>query len=295
MEVKATNYVTLANNSAGYSDDEKYISPNIIGLILFDALKIKNVEEFVNEANITVTEEEIKEFLSKKFEEENPELKKRMEAPRKSSSMIKLGLGKDSIERIKSSSQRFMDELEAAKYYFEPYSLQYFKIYTSILKEKLQTLFSVLNDIKKCKSEKLSEEEEARLLDLDFHINAQGNIYYKDADRLAAAIIYNVNDLREKIQKGNNPETYLTFKESKHNLMKDGIFESEIYPSKKIQIKDSRYGNLPGFIALSEEQEAQVEKEEIENFTRWMNEDFEQEEKELEEKGAVLQKVPEDN
>lgn len=43
--------------------------------------------------------------------------------------------------------------------------------------------------------------------------------------------------------KGNNPETYLTFKESRHRLMKDGVFESEIYPRKEIQIKDIYYAH----------------------------------------------------
>lgn len=58
--------------------------------------------------------------------------------------------------------------------------------------------------------------------------------------------------------KGNNPETYLTFKESRHRLMKDGVFESEIYPRKEIQIKDIYYAHCKQFIALSKQQEEQL-------------------------------------
>lgn len=292
MGVKVTKYINISSRCTEYGNDGYFIEPHIIGMMLFDELKLPKVEEFVNGANITITADEIKEFLDKKFEEENPELKRRMETPRKTSSII--NLGKASVDAIISSAERFKDELSAARYYFEPYSLQYFKTYTSILKEKCQTLCSVLNDINRCKTEELSEEAQQRFKDLDFHINSEGNIHFKDAERLADAIIYNVKDLREKVQTGNNPETYLTFKESKHKLMKDGIWESEIYPSREIQIRDRHHSYMSQFIALSEAQETQVQQEALENISRWMKMDFEEDDYE-DEKGAVLQKVKNDN
>ncbi len=293
MGVKVTKYITLSSRYAEYGDDGYFIEPQIIEMMLFDELRLKNVEEFVNGANITITENEIKEFLEKKLEEENPKLKKRMEAPRQTSSII--NLGKASAEAIISSLERFKDELSAVRYYFEPYSLQYFKIYTSILKEKCQTLCSVLSDIKKCKTEEVSEEALQRFKDLDFHINSKGNIYFKDAERLADAIIYNVKDLEEKVQTGNNPEIYLTFKESKHDLMRDDIWECDIYPRKEIQIKDRYYAHLPEFIALSETQQTQVQKEDLENMTRWIEMDLYDDEDDVYEKSAVLKKVKNDN
>lgn len=141
MGVIATKYITLSNRYVGYNDDGNFIQPHVIRMMIFEKLKLPNVEQFVNGADITITEDEIKAFLDKKFEEENPELKKRIEMPKKSSGSI--NLGKASIESIISSTDRFKDELEAGRYYFEPYSLQYFKTYTSILKEKCKTLFSV--------------------------------------------------------------------------------------------------------------------------------------------------------
>lgn len=261
MGVIATKYISLPNKYAGYNDDGNFIQPHVIGMMLFDELKLPRIEKFVNGARITITEDEIKEFLSKKMD--------------------------DSVRKMKNMTT-------ASRYYFEPYSLQYFKTYTSILKEKCQTLLSVLDDINKCKSKKLSEEAEQRLLDLDFHINSNGNIYFKDAERLADAIIYNVKDLCEKVQVGNDPETYLTFKESRHRLMKDGVWENEIYPSREIQKKDRYCAHMPQFIALSEEQQTQVQKEELENFSRWMKMDFKEDDYENE-RGPVLQKVKEEN
>ena len=133
MGVKVAKYITLSERCTEYGDDGYFIEPHIIEMMLFDELKLKNVEEFVNETSITITENEISDFLQKH------------------------------IEKMK-------DMFTDSKYYFEPYSLQYFKRYTTILKEKCRTLCSVLNDINRCKTEVLSEEAQQRFKDLDFHI-----------------------------------------------------------------------------------------------------------------------------
>lgn len=268
MGVKIDKYVDLLGRYAIYGENGYFIEPFIIHTILVDELKLgmsyNGMKEFINEASITINEDEIEEFLDKKFEEENPELKKRMETPRTTSSIIKLG---------KASTERFIDGLSAGRYYFEPYSLKFFKIYISILKEKCKTLFSVLEDLEKCKSGELTEETKQRFLDLDFHIS-NGNIYITDAERLADAIIYNFKDLYDKVKQGNNLETYLSFKESRESLLKDGIMEGEIYPSKQIQIKDSHNSYQKQFIALSDAQKEQVKKEEIECMLRFIDDDF---------------------
>lgn len=295
MGAKVAEYINIASRCAEYGDDGNFIEPHIIGMMLFDELKLANVEEFVNGASITISEDEIKEFLDKKMDEEQPNLKQKLKEEMKTSSIITFTSDAEENQRkIDASIEKMKDMATASRYYFEPYSLQYFKTYISILKEKCQTLCSVLNDISRCKSEELSEEAQQRLNDLDFHINSKGNIHFKDAERLADAIIYNVKDLCEKVQAGNNLETYLTFKESKHQLMKDGVWESEIYPSKQIQIRDRHHSHMQQFIALSEAQQTQVQKEELENFSKWMKMDFEEDDYE-EEKGAVLQKVKNNN
>lgn len=290
MGVIVTKYITLSNRYAGYNDDGNFIQPHVIRMMIFDELKLPKIEQYVNGASITITEDEIEEFLNKKMDEEQPGLKVIFEREMKITGEITCDGEVDNEKRLEGMKSL----LGSSRYYFEPYSLQYFKTYVSILKEKCQTLLSVLDDINKCKAEKLSDEAEQRILDLDFHINSDGNIYFKDAERLANAIIYNVNDLREKIKAGNDPETYLTFKESRHRLMKDDVCEYEIYPSREIQKKDRYCANMPQFIALSEEQQTQVQKEELENFSRWVKMDFEEDDYENE-RGPVLQKVKEEN
>lgn len=291
MGIKIDKYVDLLSRYAIYGENGYFIDPFIIHTILVDELNLhmsfSEMEKFVNEASITITEDEIKAFLDKKMDEEEPTLRKEIEQPSKP---IPNNPAEWTDEDIKRAGRRLGTSILMARYQFEPYSLQYFKIYTSRLKEKLQSLFSVLDDIDRCKSEELSEASKQRLKDLDFHINSKGNLFFKDAERLSDAIIYNVKDLSEKIQVGNNPETYLTFKESKHRLMKDDVHECELYPSKEIQIRDRYRSHKPEFIALSEAQQTQVQKEELENFSRWMKSDFEEDDYE-DEKGPVLQKV----
>lgn len=172
---------------------------------------------------------------------------------------LKLNLSFSDIEEYVNTCEISITESEIKD--FEPYSLQYFKTYTSILKKKLKTLFEILEDLFKIKEGTISKEGLNRIVDLDFHINESGDVYTTDIERLADAIIYNVKNLHDKITKGNNPKTYLTFKESKHNMARDGIFESEIYPKKEVQIKDLYYEHCKEFIALSENQKEKLKKE----------------------------------
>lgn len=275
MGVIVTKYTTLPNRYAGYNNDENFIQPHIIRMMIFDELKLPKIEEFVNGASITITEAEIEEFLNEKMDEEQPGLK----------AMYEMEMKITDGEVDKEKRWEAMKSLNGSpRYYFEPYSLQYFKIYTSRLRGKLQSLFSVLNDIEKC--EELSEESKSRLKDLDFHINSKGNLYFKDAERLADAIIYNVNDLRRIVQAGNNPETYLVFKKPDCRLG-----DNEIYPSEKIQIKDRYYARMSEFIALSEDQQTQVQKEELENSSRWMKRDFEEDKEKIFGKNPKLVKA----
>ena len=74
--------------------------------------------------------------------------------------------------------------------------------------------------------------------------------------------------------------------------MRDDIWECDIYPRKEIQIKDRYYAHMPEFIALSETQQTQLQKENLENMTRWIKMNLFDDE---DEKSAVLKKVKNDN
>ncbi len=65
--------------------------------------------------------------------------------------------------------------------------------------------------------------------------------------------VYDINDL----------STYLVFKESRYLLIRDGISESEIYPSKSLQIKDLLYDHIQGNIRLSKNQRKEINRQQI--------------------------------
>lgn len=262
MSVSVSKYVDLLSRYSIYGENGYYIDSHIIHKIVVNELQLsmsfKDIEEFVNNCEISIEEDEIKDFLDKKMDEDEPTLRKELEKPYRPLSSNPLEWTKDAIDREKKT---FETAILKERYRFEPYSLQYFKIYTSILKEKCKTLFIILEDLSKIKEGTISEDSWNHIMDLDFRINEYGDIYSADVERLADAIIYNVRDLYDKIMEGNNPETYLTFKESKYNIGKDGILEGELYPRREVQIKDLNYNSKPEFIALSINQKEKLKQQ----------------------------------
>lgn len=291
MSADIRKFIDLDSRYAIYGENGYYIDPFIIQMAIVDnlnlAMSYTEIEEFIRIAAITLTSKQIKEYLEQKLVEENPELKKRIEKPK---SKRNNNIAELTDQDINNSSQEFIDNLCVARYYFEPYSLEYFNTYISILKVKCQTLFGILSDLFSIKRGKIALNQSQVILDLDFHINEVGDIYFADAIRLLDAIIYNVKDLHDKVNQGNKFETYLTFKKSKHQLLKDGVFESEIYPRKEIQIKDLNYAYSKEFIALSEKQKEQLEKEQLEDFSCFIATDFSDDEEEKQ-NNPVLKKT----
>ena len=161
--------------------DSKYIITvleNILGGCLDDIKnKIKNTQ-------IVVNEEQIREYLEKKFEEEDLELKKRVEKP------------------------------------------------------------------KTRESKELTKE---------------------DIIRLITPTIYNISYLGETVTKANDLSTYLTFKMSKHSLLKNDLSERDIYPTKSLQIKDLYYDYIKGNVPLSDNQRTKLKEEQnkiMKNFLK---------------------------
>ena len=76
MGIKIDKYVDLLSRYAIYGENGYFIDPFIIHTILIDELKLNmsfsEMEKFVNKASITITEDEIKAFLDKKMDEEEP-------------------------------------------------------------------------------------------------------------------------------------------------------------------------------------------------------------------------------
>ncbi len=114
-------------NLDNYFDNREngFYDSKIIIIILEDILgkPIVSIKEDVNSKQIVVTEEQIDEYLEKKFIEENPELKKRIYSP-KTKRISKYA--KWTVQDIEDYSQEFVDSMSVMRYCVEPYSLKYF-------------------------------------------------------------------------------------------------------------------------------------------------------------------------
>ena len=273
MSANVGKHIDLEERFVMYGENGYFIDPLIIKTEVVNELKLSmsynEIKKFISEADITISPEEIQEFMINKMIEEDPDLKERLAETSKFVGTINLnGSEKEVKAKLKDSKERLLNMLSASKYQFEPDSLEYFKKYVSILKEKCETLIDIMSDLDKCKSGQIDEEGMDRLLDLDFHLSENGEIHFNDANRLADAIIHNVKDLYEKVNLGNNCETYLTFKDSRHQLMKDDMFGYSRYPRKEVQIKDLYYANRKEFIALSKKQEKELEEGRLEDIEK---------------------------
>ena len=222
-------------------NENKYYDPKVIISILEDFLgkPIDEIKKDVNDNQIVVTKEQIENYLEQKFIEEDPELKKRIESPRPK-------------QDIEDSSQEFVDDISVGRYCFEPYTLEYFNKYTTIVRNKANLLLNLIEKIGNKDSQTIQE----MLTDLDITLDENGNILKSDIIRLITPTVYNINDLNEILLKANDLSTYLTFKMSKHSLYRNGLSEGEIYPTQSIQIKDLYHDYIKGNVSLSENQKS---------------------------------------
>lgn len=89
-----------------------------------------------------------------------------------------------------------------------------------------------------------------KLNELDITIDESGNILYSDIRRIVDTIIYNFNDLCEMLEKANDINTYLNFKE----YYRIKTMQGELFPSEEVQILNFEYSELMEFIPLTEKQ-----------------------------------------
>lgn len=238
----------------------KHYDPKILITILEDILSkdINTIKTELDELKIVVSDEQILEYLYNKFEEEEPDVKRRLENPKPSKPLSdKIEFNKISIEDIEESSQHFADQITASRYGFDSYTLNYFNKYSSIVRRKAKRILDII--------EKIANKDYSTIADLiielDIQLDANGNISKEDIIRLIPPFIHNYNSLVEKVNSANNLETYLTFKLSKHSVYRNGCSEGELYPTSSIQTKSLYYDYLPGNISLSSNQKKALREE----------------------------------
>lgn len=266
MSVNVSKYIDLDTNYAIYGINGYFLEPFLIHMMIIDEIKLGmsfvELERFIEECEISVTEDEIKKFLDKK-RNENYTGSKVSSKNNGSSILIQEDTTSEELEKAVKNALDYQCSS------FDPYILEYFKKYVAILKVKCANLFKLLECLDK--KNEMSDEESEVLSSLDIHTDEKGNVYYEDINRLCEAIIYNINDLYKKVQEGNNLNTYLDFKISKEQLGRDGIFDEDLYPSEEIQVKDVERGNSPEFIALTEKQKVELRKENLRNFSKFLD------------------------
>ena len=229
--------------------DSKYIV-TILENILGDTLE--ETKNKINKTQVIVSKEQIIEYLEKTFEEEDPKLKKRIENPNpKTSGNIFKRMDENTLEK------RYLDSLNVQRYSFEPYALEYFKRYTTIVRNKIFLLLNIIEKI----GNKDSLSIQNLLEELDIQLDENGNILKEDIIRLITPTIYNIRLLNEKVTEANDLSTYLTFKMSKHSLHRDDWSEGDIYPTESLQIKNLNFDCLKGNVPLSNNQRSELEEQ----------------------------------
>lgn len=243
------------------STDKQYYEPKYIIVILESILgnKLEDIKSSVNNTQIIVTVEQITEFLENKMEEENPELKRRIESPKIKRSRK---IGEWTQQDIKCSVQEIIDGLSMGKYCFDPYTLEYFNTYSVIVKNKALVLLNIIEKIGNKEYMSISN----LISELDIQLDENGNISNEDIIRLITPTVYNINELNEKVTTANNLTTYLTFSMSKHSIYKDGCSEADIFPTKFIQIKSLNNDYILGNVSLSNNQREEIRQEQSKNI-----------------------------
>ena len=111
---------------------QKYYDPKIMITILSDILG-KNIDELKRDlANfkVTVTREQIIQYLERKFEEENPDVKERIES--KNYQNLSNNLTDWPDVDVALYLQKSEDRGIASKYAFSPHLFNYFNKYSNI-------------------------------------------------------------------------------------------------------------------------------------------------------------------
>lgn len=225
-----------------------FVDPSIMKEIIVDETKIskkfKDIKKFVASAQVLLTEEDIKDFLNSKLIEENPSL-----------------IGKNINENdIDISTNHFVESINLSKYEFDPSTLNYYRDYVKILKQKSMKLLSIIDELIKDKAGKLKWCTINNVIEqLDLKINKDKDICYEDLMRLVIPTIDNILKLKQILNEANCLDTYLEFSIKKVCESEDYTMY-DIFPKKDLQIKQILDQDIPGYVPLSENQKNKIKK-----------------------------------
>lgn len=227
----------------------KYINIDELKKIIYGILKLNSyneVRKFINDKNVLLTKEEIINYLDKEYKKIHPKAKKNI-----------------------NSINICIEDIEKAKYKFEPYTLYYYKTYIDLLKKKLNKFLDIVDSI----SPNISVKELDVLNNYDIKINNQGLILKRDASRLICPILYCLSELLKKTQESNQLETYLNNKLNLDSIYRSGLNEADYYPSPELQVNSIIDNSSSEFISLTEKQK-NIHMNKFKKNTRILNKMF---------------------
>ena len=231
----------------------QYVNPKTLinEIDEYFGIPFKELKDDIKSRKVEVEPQEIKKHLEEKMEEEKPGLRQRLESHH---DIINL--------TPNESALAFLDYLEYERYKYVPYTLYYYKKYVNILKHKSLKIYEIIDSI----SKNLGKEIEDVLIDLDISLDDNGNILYSDVIRLKEAFIAITLGLIRKVDQANNLDTYLDNKISLDGIYRNGLSESEVYPSSELQAKNIYSEKYSYCIRLTEKQREQINSSLMTNF-----------------------------
>ena len=236
-----------------FFDGKKYYDPRIMINILEDyaGKNYSDIRNGVLNSNVLVTDKEIVNFLNQQFLDYNPDVMKRVnDGDLKHANSDKL-FGEEQLTYLKRHSSCLEDYLMVRRYTFEPYSLEYFKEYISIVKTKLLCLLD------NCFFVSCGCPNFEFLDNLDIKLDSRGFVSKEDIVRFVKPILYNLNDLNNKVMEANDLSTYLSFKMSRFSLYRSDLSHDDVYPSASLQVNNLLCSE-DGYVALSSDQREKV-------------------------------------
>ena len=234
-----------------------YFDPKMIIDMLQEELGLsyQDIIKHLNNATVIVKERDIKRFLDSKYYDEKPGVKEKVETlNNRLKNRKKYGL----INNPNYFSEKFSLYVDFDKYKFEPYTLEYFKNYISILRNKCDTLLKIIEGIIDGTIPKYVLEE------FDIELNDDNLILSSDMNRLIKPFIYNFVKLNEVLEKANDLNTYLDYKVSLDYVYSKGLSENDIYPKDELQNSYYEFDGEDGFIPYTDKQKKLIKKKENE-------------------------------
>lgn len=226
------------------SNEIEYIDTSLIIKSFFDKINYEGtIEDFykiVSNQKVSITPDEIKCFLNKRFEQDEPIIYKRM-------SKYNITKSDPTIwteEEIIKDSDKYFDLLVYQKYQYDSNTYDFVTEYYEVIKTRFINMLNLVNNI--------TTIDSVELLKYDIVLSKDKKIKPSDFSRLLDALIEIYDENNEYLNKVNNPKYYLLFPSDIKYKISNPEKRKELFPSRELQIFSDDVNK--GYIRLSDNQ-----------------------------------------